>query len=116
MADNETHQESKYAKQAREILRGIAAEPDVSRILELTGHLKTEKAFGYARKLLVLARKRFDSELDEGVLLKLAQQHALCTFKDPDLPISDRRDEALEILDTADALKITENQETLELS
>ncbi len=116
MANNEAHQESRYVTQAREILQGNAPKPDVSNILDLTGHLKKEKAFGYARKLLELARRRPDFELEEGLHLKLAQQHALCTYKDPDLPISDRLDEALEILDTADTLQITENQETLGLA
>jgi predicted acylesterase/phospholipase RssA len=116
VAENGADRQRKYIKQAREILRGKPPETDALQILELTGHLKNEKAFGYARKLLELARKRDDSELDEGVHLKLAQQHALCTYKDPDLPISDRLDEALKILDSADMLKITENQETLGLA
>ena len=116
MADNGIDRQSNYIKKAREILQGKASETDALQTLELTGHLKKEKAFGYARKLLELICKRPDSELEEGLHLKLAQQHALCTYKDPDLPIADRLDEALEFLDTADALQTTANQETLGLA
>jgi hypothetical protein len=78
--------------------------------------LKKVKAFGYARKLLVLARESLDQETDKHLKLKLAQEHALCTYKDPDLPVSDRLDRALRILDGADALRESKNQETLGLA
>ena len=116
MTDNASNQESKHVVRAREILRGKEPKPNDSEILELTTQLKKEKAFGYARKLIGLARATPDPETDDQLKLKLAQQHALCTYKDPDLPINDRLQQALEILEAADTLQKTKNQETLGLS
>jgi hypothetical protein len=67
---------------ARNILRGRSCE--VTAILRLPEDLKNERAFGDARKLLALARKQ--NVQDPALRLKLAQQHALCTYRDPDLP------------------------------
>ena len=78
--------------------------------------MKLEKAFGYARKLLERARESLDPETDARQRLKLAQEHALCTYKDPDLPVSDRLDRALRILEAADTIWETQNQETLGLA
>ena len=116
MADKALHPGSDLVAQAKDILRRIVPTPKDKEILELTRGLKREKAFGYARKLLGLARESLDQETDAQIKLKLAQQHALCTYKDPDLPISDRLDRALRILDAADALRETKNQETLGLA
>src|SRR5262249_29248811 len=41
------------------------------------------------------------------------QQHALCTYKDPDLPDWDKFDRAIETLAQCEDLKSTTNQETL---
>jgi predicted acylesterase/phospholipase RssA len=116
MADKTLRQQSDLAAQARDILRKKVPRPKDREILELTKGLKREKAFGYARKLLELARESFDQETDAPLKLKFAQQHALCTYKDPDLPVSDRLDRALRILDAADTLAETKNQETLGLT
>ena len=116
MPNKALHQESDLVAQAKDILRKKVPKPKDKEILELTKGLKREKAFGYARKLLGLARESLDQETDVQLKLKLAQEHALCTYKDPDLPVSDRLDRALRILDAADALAETKNQETLGLT
>src|SRR5262245_35901300 len=75
--------------------------------------LKERKVFGMARKLL--ARAREDPALNrEAVLrLKLCQQHALCTYKDPDRPAEFRYDRAVEILREVEVLETTLHPETL---
>ena len=116
MADKTLRQESELVVQAKDILRKKVPRPKDREILELTKGLKREKAFGYARKLLGLARESLDPEIDAQLKLKLAQEHALCTYKDPDLPVRSRLDQALEILNMADALLETKNPETLGLA
>jgi len=116
MTEKASRQDSVYAAQAKDVLRNKVPRPNDTQILELAKRLKEEKAFGYARKLLELAHAAPDRETDERLRLKLAQQQALCTYKDPDLPVSDRLDRALRILDAADALRDTRNQETLGLA
>ena len=116
MSQKASRRESKLVAQAKDILRQKVSKPKDNEILELTKGLKREKAFGYARKLLEMARESFDPETGAQLQLKFAQEQALCTYKDPDLPVSDRLDRALRILDAADALAETENQETLGLA
>ena len=116
MADKALHQESNLVAQARDILRKKAPKPQDKDILDLIRGLKREEAFGYARKLLELARASFNQETDAQLMLKFAQEQALCTYKDPDLPVSDRLDRALRILDAADALAETKSQESLGLA
>lgn len=94
---------------AKNILRGQEANP--AEILALVKRLKKERAFDYARKLLALART--ENIHDADLRLKLAQEHALCTYKDPDLPVGERLDEALETLSSVENLATTINQETL---
>jgi len=115
-AEKASHQESDQVARAKAILRKKVPKPKDPEILELTGQLKKQKAFGYARKLLELALESLDQETNAQLKLKLSQEHALCTYKDPDLPVSDRLDRALRILDAADALAETKNQETLGLA
>ncbi|MEJ2156779.1 MAG: patatin-like phospholipase family protein [Desulfobacteraceae bacterium] len=97
------------------ILRGKYEKP--SKIWELVKKLKSENRFGLARK--IIGRAIEDPEIgpeigkDSALKLKLGQQHALCTYKDPDLPIGDRLNRAFAILDQADNVKETKDQETL---
>ena len=116
MADKSLRQESDHVARVKDILRKKIPKPKDTEILELIKQLKREKAFGYARRLLELLRESFDPETNEQLKLIFAQEHALCTYKDPDLPVSDRLDRALQILDAADALQKTESQETLGLA
>ena len=116
MAAKASRRESKHVTQAKNILRKKVPRPKDTEILVLLKQLKREKAFGDARKLLERVRQSLDAEADAQLTLKLAQEHALCTYKDPDLPVSDRLDRALQILDAADAIRETKNQETLGLA
>jgi predicted acylesterase/phospholipase RssA len=59
---------------------------------ELADVLRDHQQFGYARRLLSRVRR------DEGDSERLRQQHALCTYKDAELPAARRLDRALEIL------------------
>ncbi|MDR3619647.1 MAG: patatin-like phospholipase family protein [Paludisphaera borealis] len=83
--------------------------------IELAMALKGETAFGQARVLLAEAReliKQTGNPDLEHLELKARQQHALCTYKDVDLPPGERFDEALSILGVED-LKTTVVPETL---
>ena len=101
-------------KKANSILQGNSEKPE--ELLALANNLKKEKRFGLARKLLNRALQDSEIEKDKNLKLKIGQQHALCTYKDPDLPISDRLDRGLIILNKADDLLKTKNQETLGLA
>ncbi len=106
-------QESENVRVAENILRGKAATP--REIYELAMILKIkERQFGYARRLL--ARARLDPAVnndDANLRTRLRQQHALCTYKDPDLSDEVRFDRAIQILADYDDLRNTTNQETL---
>jgi predicted acylesterase/phospholipase RssA len=106
--------ESVDITQAKTILRGQAA--PLADLQKLAERLKRKKSFGYARRILAQARK--DPALRENpeLRLKLAHQHALCTYKDPDLPVDDALHRALEILTEVEDLKTTKTQETLGLA
>ncbi|MHC4106031.1 MAG: tetratricopeptide repeat-containing protein, partial [Planctomycetota bacterium] len=101
-------------KKALSILEGKHETP--KKLLDLAEDLKKEKRFGLARKLLNRALQDREIEKDKNLKLKIGQQLALCTYKDPDLPISDRLDRALKILNKADDLLETKDQETLGLA
>ena len=92
-------------QKARLILRGASATPQ--ELLNLASELKRVNEFGYARKLLSLARKDSRINEDEKLRRKLIQQQALCTYKDPDKPVADRLERALEILAEGDPLAQT---------
>lgn len=107
--------ESETVKKARDILRGKSATP--KELLKLANGLKKEKAFTLARRILAIARRAPGINDDKKLLLKIIQQHALCTYKDTDLPVDSRLDRALEILkETGEDLNQTKNQETLGLA
>src|SRR5690242_19768929 len=96
---------SDAVQQARGILRGKGIAPPAA--LDLVKQLKKERAFGYARKVLVRVRRDPQANLDAVLRLRLAQEHSLCTYKDPDLPPSQRLDRALEILREVEDLEKT---------
>ena len=100
---------------AERILHAETVEYQTAREIVLA--LKKKKLFGYARKILSLARQK-NIDIDPQSSLWLAQQHALCTYKDADLPCDERLDRALTILETylqshRESLTSTRNQETL---
>ena len=98
---------------ARNILRGQAAA--IPAIAQLAGRLKKEKHFGYARLLLARARS-VPADIPPELRLYLAQQHALCTYKDTHLPVDERYEDALRILGEVEDLRFTRTQETLGLA
>src|SRR5688572_3908420 len=83
-------------EEALEALRGRTRTP--KDLLDLAKKLKADNKFGLARRLL--ARARIDPNLadEPGLRLKVFQESALCTYKDPDLPAEARLDRALLIL------------------
>lgn len=100
--------------EARAVLRGKEAPlPD---LLGLARRLLAAKYFGYARQVLDRARRDPAVHADPALRLILCQQHALCTYKDPDLPVASRHDRALAILREVEDLATTQNQETLGLA
>ena len=98
-------------KRARDIIRGADAE--LEEVLTLAKALKGAGDFGLARELLATAQEK--PPTDATLRRKLAQEHALCTYKDPDLPMKSKLDDALTILKEGDDLETTEDQETLGL-
>jgi predicted acylesterase/phospholipase RssA len=103
---------SASVKAARESLRGQSLEP--SAMLELAKALKAEKEFGLARRLLSRARLEPSLNDDPKLRLKVYQQSAVCTYKDPDLPADARLDRAFGVLrQSCEDLGTTTDQETL---
>jgi len=92
---------------AKDILRGVDGK--MQDMNALYKDLKKYGKFGLARKILYILRKQQPNSL------KLYQQEALCTYKDPDLPSEVKFDKAIEILRETEDLETTENTETLGL-
>jgi predicted acylesterase/phospholipase RssA len=100
-------------KLAKKIIAGQDEDFDI--MFALAKRLKNERAFGYARRILERARDKPEANHpDKG--LKLAQQLALVTYKDPDLPPDEKLEDAFNILCEADYPHNTKNQETLGLA
>lgn len=108
-----TKDENALIEAAREILRGKYRKP--AELLLLAKRLKESRQFGYARRLLARAR-RDPAVNDAGApKLEIYQQSALCTYRDPDLPLDSRLDRALEILREVEDISTTRTPETLGL-
>jgi predicted acylesterase/phospholipase RssA len=106
---------SARVKRAREILRGASGTTTNDAMFDLAMELKNrEQAFGYARRLL--GRINRDQISDPKRKRKIGQQHALCTYKDPDLPIDSRLKRGLDILIATDDPQTSTEQETLGLA
>ena len=95
---------------------------DVVALFDLAMQLRAAYRFRYARQLLSLARRgpvppypprALDSA---GFARVLRQQHAHCTYKDPDLPTDVRLDRALAILGDGEDLETTTDADTLTLA
>ncbi|MBI2925406.1 MAG: patatin-like phospholipase family protein [Verrucomicrobia bacterium] len=87
----------------------------VEAVLALVDELKQERRFWLGRRLLdrYAEREEVRQHPDPRVRRKFGQQRALCTYKDPDLPAEDRLDRALGILEAADPLDRSADQESL---
>ena len=103
--------ETPQMREAETILRGKAGAP--RELLKLAMALKRQNQFGLARRLLGRARKDATAHDDQELWRRLTQQHALCTYKDPDQLLDLRLDTALKILKEADDLAKTQDPETL---
>src|SRR5690242_6885771 len=80
--------------QAKEILRGKEM-PSAEEVLQIVKSLKQVNAFALARRLLALARSQPGNCTGPTLSLKLAQEHALSTYKDTELPADARLNRAL---------------------
>jgi predicted acylesterase/phospholipase RssA len=108
-------QESEGVKLGKEILAGKQVSP--GELLDLVKKkLKKERAFGLARKLLDKYASDPHIRSDPNVRVRIAQERALCTYKDPDLPTDERLDQALQILREDADLDKTTDRETLGLA
>jgi predicted acylesterase/phospholipase RssA len=107
--------DSPAVTQAKGILRGEAIPPP-DESLKLAKDLKQEKRFRLAWQILARARRNPGPNPKSSMLLQLAQQQALCTYKDTELPAEQRFDRALQILERDCDLANTTNQETLGLA
>jgi len=98
-------------RRAEDIIRGKQA--SASDIQKLADTMKERKQFGYARRLLFVAEQDPSLDSDPKLARKVRQQHALCTYKDPDLPVDTKFGRAVEILGRCEDLNVTRDQETL---
>jgi predicted acylesterase/phospholipase RssA len=80
-------------------------------LLALAKRLKGRTLFDFACRVLALARTKPTNSTQ--LRDTLAQQHALCTYKNPDAPLVDRLDEALGYLEEVIDLRGTTDQESL---
>jgi predicted acylesterase/phospholipase RssA len=102
---------STEAVRAKAIFAG--ASPAPGELETLAKKLKGQQHFGLARRLL---RQKFDEpgfQTPSAARLKVGQQLALNTYKDPDLPADERLEVALRILEQVGSLATTTDQETL---
>ncbi len=101
-------------ERGKAIVRGQDA--SLGEITELAERLKSSRYFALARRLFAMAREhREAAKLPHAKRLRLVQRHALCTYRDADLP-TDRFDRALEILHEGDLNEPGVTQETLGLA
>src|SRR2546427_11316394 len=100
--------ESENIKLAKKIIAGQDADFDA--MFSLAKKLKNERDFSFARRILKRAQSKPEANQGNN-RLKLAQQLALVTYKDPDLPPDEKLDDALKILREAGDLKTTKDQE-----
>ena len=100
---------SDNARRARDIIRRSST-LTFEDLRSLVGNLKKEKSFGDARKLLQFARQRPNLK---GCPNWMAQQLALCTYKDQDLHVEVKFGFAMAILQRSIDLAGTEDPEAL---
>jgi hypothetical protein len=70
-------------REAKDYLKGAALTPEHA--VDLIKRLKKADRFGWARR--VIAKIRKTSVGNSALGIWFVQQHALCTYKDPDLPV-----------------------------
>src|SRR5919198_3919905 len=102
---------SNNVKRAESILAGAA--PTQGELFALSQVLKVEEKFGLARRILEQCFRDQAVQSSPERRLKVGQQLALCTYKDPDLPVDARLDTARRLLEQVGDLDSTTDQETL---
>jgi len=100
---------SALVAEAKSMLRSKSGTTDER--LALAKRLQKDNHFDFACRVLALAREVRTS--DDTLRCLLAQQHALCTYKNPDAPVVDRLDQAIDILQEEINLRTTRDQESL---
>lgn len=98
VTEGNSKRESDNVRRAKEILRSSGKRVPLTDLAALAEGLKNEKAVGYARRILHRACLDPGLAQDPRLRTRLIQQHALCTYKDPDLPLQSKFDRALIIL------------------
>ena len=106
--------ESEAARRAQDILAGTGVTPEELRIL--AKQLQAERGFGLARRLLERGYQSSAVRGDPQLRGAFATSLALCTYKDPDLPIDQALDTALVVLRENFDLAATLDQEVLGLT
>jgi predicted acylesterase/phospholipase RssA len=102
-------QDAALVEAAKRTLRARVGSP--RDLLKQAKQLKNVQRFDLACRILALARQQPTN--DDKLRYALAQQHALCTYKNPDAPLTDRLDDALAMLEREIDLRTTVDQETL---
>ena len=94
---------------AKAALRSGGGTPEED--LALAKKLKQHNLFDFASRILAHGRTK---PTNDGALRRLlAQQHALCTYKNPDAPLIERLEDALRLLEEEETLGTTRDQESL---
>jgi hypothetical protein len=75
-------QSTDLEKLALQILQNPSA--PLVEMTKLAGALKSQRSFGYARRLFGRARMNAQGATQPDLRLKLAQEEAECTYQDPD--------------------------------
>jgi hypothetical protein len=83
----------------QQILADESVTVEPAEALSLAKGLTNQRRFREGRNVLARVCKE---GVDPALKLKLAQEHALCTYKDPNLPTDAKLDRALRILQEAD--------------
>src|SRR5690554_1083565 len=89
-------------ERARAIVAGASVSAEEGLALEKV--LRDDRRFGLARKLLERAAADPALNRDRALRLRVAHKLALATYKDPDLPVDARLDDAERILEASDDL------------
>lgn len=96
------------------VLSGDDMEPPEA--FALANRLRGDSRFGLARRVLKRTRQGLTKGKYPKIYDKVFQKSALCTYKDPDLPLAWRLDRAFEILQEPDDLATVQDPETLGLA
>lgn len=108
-----SNQRSDLIQQAKATLRSEAS-IGAAELVSRAQALESNRLLRYARLFLLRAQQAEDA--DASLRRTIGHRLARCTYKDPDLPIHDRLDDAEAILSATDDPATTTDQETLGLA